>query len=68
MTGELDYRVQAVFVALARAWDGHSQSTEGLNSRVRQRTQKAQPNLGLDTLNADIGTSIMETHHKAGVF
>ena len=58
MTGELDYRVQAVFVALARAWDGDSQSTEGLNSRVRQRTQKA-PNLGLDTLNADIGTSSM---------
>ena len=51
-------RVQAVFVALARAWDGDSQSTEGLNSRVRQRTQKA-PNQGLDTLNADIGTSSM---------
>ena len=51
-------RVQAVFVALARAWDGDSQSTEGLNSRVRQRTQKA-PNQGLDTLKADIGTSSM---------
>ena len=58
VTGELDNRVQAVFVALARAWDGDSQSTEGLNSRVRQRTQKA-PNLGLYTLNADIGTSSM---------
>ena len=34
VTGELDYRVQAVFVALARAWDGDSQSTEGLNSRT----------------------------------
>ena len=54
VTGELDNRVQAVFVALARAWDGDSQSTEGLNSRVRQRTQKP-PNLGRDTLNADIG-------------
>ena len=45
-------------MALARAWDGDSQSTEELNSRVRQRTQKP-PNLGLDTLNADIGTSSM---------
>ena len=58
VTGELDCRVQAVFVALDRAWDGDSQSTEGLNSRVRQRNQKA-PNLGLDTLNADNGTSSM---------
>ena len=41
---------------LARAWDGDSESTEGLNSRVRQRTQKA-PNLGLDTLNANIENS-----------
>ena len=40
VTGELDNRVQAVFVALARAWDGGSQSTEGLNSRVRQRIKK----------------------------
>ena len=58
MTGKLDYRVQAVFVALAKAWDGDSQSTEGLNSRVRQRTQNA-PYLGLETLNADIGISSM---------
>ena len=54
VTGELDNRVEAVFVSLARAWDGDSQSTEGLVSWVRQGTQKP-PNLGLGTLNADNG-------------
>ena len=45
-------------VAFARAWDGESQSTEGIEFRCAPETQKA-PNLGLDTLNADIGTLSM---------